>query len=568
MTLELRKHCQARKTALLAERDLYVADWKAVAEYVDPYAGRFLMNQQGGTRKLPSRSKIINSEATRSVRTMDAGFMGGHTSKSRPWFLLGVGDPVLKERPNVKAWCDDITQAIRDVLARSNFYTALPDFYHSRHLFGVGGMLCDIDPKDTVRFYSRAIGTYAIGLDARGIADSFWYCFERTARQIEQQYAATLGGNEKLPQKVQEALRNNRGDQKFTIESLIEPNPDAKPGRQASPFRPFRQVYWIDGDASDVCGCLKVAGHYDNPALVSRWGATGNDCYGPSPAIDTLGDIKQLQYLEGEKLRLIDLLSKPPLQLPDYLRNKGASLNPGERIYVTPMQTQQAVTPIYTPDARGLQQVQQEIETVTARIRSAFFVDLFRMLDSLEDRERTAYELSERKEEKIAMLGPALESLTDEVLDPVISRVYGIMDQAGLLPPPPEELQNGVPLNVEYTSMLAQAQKAAGLGTIERTIGFVGQMVAQFQRPDLVDKLDLDQTIDEYAERAGSPSRIVRSDDDVAAIREQRAQGQKMQQLAAMAKPMADGAAAMKTLGEAVPQDGSAIQGLAEAMGQ
>jgi hypothetical protein len=565
MTLELRKHCQARKTALVQERDLYRADWQQVADYVDPYAGRFLAQQQGSARKLPSRAKIINSEATRSVRTMDAGFMGGHTSKSRPWFLLSVGDPELKERPNVKAWCDDVSQAIRDVLAKSNFYTALPDFYHSRHLFGIGSMLCDVDTQDLIRFYSRSIGTYAIGLDARGISDSFYYCFERTAKQIDQQYTQAVGGRDKLPRRVQDALTNNRIDEKFVVESLIEPNPDARPGLQSAQFRPFRQAYWIEGASDDPCGCLNVGGHYDNPALVSRWNATGNDCYGSSPALDALGDIKQLQYLEGEKLRLIDLMSKPPLALPDYLRNKGASLAPGERVYLTPMQTQQQVQPIYTPDARGLQQVQQEIATVTERIRSTFYVDLFRMLDSMDDRERTAYELSERKEEKVAMLGPSLESLTDEVLDPTISRVFGIMDQGGHLPPPPEEL-HGVALKVEYTSMLAQAQKAAGLGTIERTIGFVGSMVQAFQRPDLADKLDLEQTIDEYADRQGTPARIVRSDDDVATIRQSRQQAQKMQQMAAMAKPMADAAGAMKTLSETVPKDGSAIQGMAGAM--
>lgn len=565
MTPELRRYCQARKTAMVAERELYRPDWQQVADYIDPYAGRYLVTQQV-TKKLPSRAKIINSEATRSARVMDAGFMGGHTSKSRPWFLLTVGDPLLKDRPNVKAWCDDVTQAIRDCLAKSNFYTALPSFYHHRHLFGVAALCADEDEKEIIRFYDRNIGTYAIGLDARGRVDSFHYQFERTARQIDQKYADKVGGREKLPQRVQDALANNRGDEKFYIDSLIEPNPDARKGAQASQFRAFRQIYWMDGGtAADQCGCLDMAGHYDNPVLASRWNATGNDCYGTSPALDALGDIKQLQYLEGEKLRILDQISKPALQLPDYLKNKGATLNPGGRIYVTPMQTQQEVRPVYTPDARGLEQVRQEIATVTERLKSTFFVDLFRMLDNLDDRERTAYELSERKEEKVAMLGPALESLTDEVLDPVVVRTFGIMDRAGRIPPPPEEL-NGVPLNIEYTSMLAQAMKAAGLGTIERTIGFVGNMVAAFQRPDLADKLDLEQAIDEYADRQGSPARIVRSDDDVVNIRSDRANAQKMQQMAAMAKPMSDAANAMKTMGEAVPQEGSAIEGMAGAM--
>ena len=559
MDAAFRRHCQQRKAAMLQERSLYETDWRSVAEYLDPYAGRFLSRQQG-TKKLPSRSKVINSHASGAVRTMDAGFMGGHTSKSRPWFRITTSDPALADQPDVKVWLDDVAQRIRDVLAKSNFYTALPNFYHSRHLFGVALMACVEDTKEVVRFYARSIGTYAIALDARGLVDSVWYEFERSAGQLREQY-----GEDVLPLSVKQALIAGRVDDKFMVQSLIEPNPDRKPGIAGAGQRAFRQVYWIDGAASDNHGCLAMGGEYDNPMLCSRWMAYGNDAYGTSPALEALGDIKQLQYLEGEKLRLLDLTSKPPLALPDTLRNKSASLNPGERIYVTPMQTAQKVEPIYTPDPRALMQCQAEIDKVQERIDRTFYADLFRMLDFLDDRERTAYEISERKEEKIAMLGPALESLTDEVLDPVISRVYGIMERNNLLPPPPESLDN-VPVNIEYTSMLAQAQKAAGLGTIERTVQFVAGLAQATGSPSVFRKLDLDQAIDEYADRQGAPARIIRSDDDVAAMQQAEAQQQQMAQLAQMAPAMKDAATAAKTLGEAVPQDGSVAQGMAEAV--
>lgn len=559
MDMKLRKHCQSRKAAMLLERALYESDWLQVADYVDPYAGRYLRKRQAiGAQRLPSRSKVINNTATLACRTMDAGFMGGHTSKSRPWFLLTAGDARLKELPEVKAWCDDVTQIVRDILAGSNFYTALPHFYHLRHLFGVGALACDDDDQDIVRFYSRNIGTYAVALDHRGICDSFWYEFEMRARQIVQAF-----GDENLPTPVRDAISNGREDMPFMVQSLIEPNPDAREGMQPDTRRPFRQVYWVDGAPSDQHGCLDVQGHYANPVKVSRWDATGSDVYGVSPGLDSLGDIKQLQYLEGEKLRLIDLLAKPPLALPDSMRNRQASLEPGSKTYVTPSQTAQAVGAIYTPDARGLQQVMAEIEQVKGRIERAFFADLFRMLDFLDDRQRTAYEISERKEEKVAMLGPALESLTDEVLAPIIEDVYGKAERRGQIPEPPEAL-NGVPLKLEFTSTLAMAQKAAGLGTIERIVGFVGGLVQMTggQRMDILDKLDLDQAIDEFHDRNGSPSRMVRGDEQVAQIRQQAAQQAQMQQIAQMAPALKQGAEAVKTMGEAVPQDGSALEAM------
>jgi hypothetical protein len=561
MDAALRKHCQTRKAALMAERALYETDWRTVAEYVDPYAGRYLQ-QRTGTRRLPSRSKILNNTATRALRSMNSGFMGNHTSKARPWFVIGLpaAQKQVSEQADVRAWCDDVTQLIRDTLASSNFYTALPIFYNSRHLFGVGALCADEDPKDVVRWYSRNIGTYAVGFDNRGICDSLYYEFERTASQIQGEF-----GEDNLPQAVRDALANGRGDSKYMVQSLIEPNPNKKPGVQGPLFRPFRQVYWIEGAAADMHGCLDMGGHYEMRALCSRWDVTG-DVYGPSPALDSLGDIKQLQYLEGEKLRLIDLLAKPPLALPDSMRNRSASLDPGSKTYLTPMQTQQQVGPMYTPDARGLQAVQADIERVERRIEAAFFVDLFRMLDFLDERTRTAYEISERKEEKLTMLGPALESLTEETLDPAVTLTYASLQRAGRIPPVPQAL-DGIPLVIEYTSVMALALKAAGLGTIERTIGFAMQIAqANPNDPGALDKIDFDQAIDEFHSRAGSPARIVRSDEDVAARRAGREQQSKMQQMAQMAPAVKQMADAVKTAGEAVPQEGSALQGLAGAM--
>lgn len=558
LTPELRRHCQARKASMIAEREPMIPVWKQVSEYIDPTRGRFDSGDDRKSAAKRSRAKIINSRATRGLRVMTSGFMGGHTSKARPWFRITVPNPQLAELTSVKVWCDDVAQRIRDVLERSNFYTALPTFYTERHLFGVSAMACVEDDVEVVRFYPFTCGTYAIGLDQRNKVDSFWRCYKASARQLEQRY-----GEANLPVRVQDALSNNRRDELFTVESIVEPNPEGLQGYQARMKRPFRQIEWVQGSDSDPHGCLDWSGHYENPILASRWGAVADDVYSTAPAIDALPDIKQLQYLEGEKLRLLDLTSKPTLEAPESLRNKGVNSNPGGVVYVTPLQTGGRVQPIYTPDPRAFQFTTEEIRECELRIDDMFFVNLFLMLDSMDDRERTAYEISERKEEKTAMLGPALESLTDEVLDPAISRVYGIMARNGLLPPPPEQLNN-VPLRIEYTSMLAQAQKAVGTGTIERVIQFTAGLAQAKQDPSVWDKIDTDQSIDEVSDRQGAPARIVRSDDQVAAIRQGRAQQQRMAQMAQMAEPMAKAAQAMKTMGEAVPQEGSAGEAMAQ----
>jgi hypothetical protein len=186
----------------------------------------------------------------------------------------------------------------------------------------------------------------------------------------------------------------------------------------------------------------------------------------------------------------------------------------------------------------------------------------------------TAREVEERHQEKLLVLGPVLERLNEELFDPLIDRSFGIMQRKSeplwrgvlggtpLIPPPPKDME-GQELRVEYTSILAQASKAVNTRGIEAFGMFAGQM-SQVFGPDMLDKIDADQMLDEYADAQGVPARVMRDEDGVAQIRADRAKQAQVQQAAAMAAPMKDAAAAMQMASESVPQPGS----VAENMGQ
>ena len=101
------------------------------------------------------------------------------------------------------------------------------------------------------------------------------------------------------------------------------------------------------------------------------------------------------------------------------------------------------------------------------------------------------------------------------------------MMAAGIVPPPPPELA-GQDLNVELISMLAQAQRAIATNGVDRFVGALGQ-VAQF-KPDVLDKLNSDYWADSYSDMLGVDPELVLSDDQVAVIRQQRAQAQQQAQ--------------------------------------
>jgi hypothetical protein len=133
------------------------------------------------------------------------------------------------------------------------------------------------------------------------------------------------------------------------------------------------------------------------------------------------------------------------------------------------------------------------------------------------------------------------------MLSPKIDLTFQRIVDAGILPPPPKELQD-VDLKVEFVSTLAQAQKMVGLGSLDRLLGTVGNLAAGSGDGSVWDKIDKDQAIDRYADMLGADPSIIVADDKVLVIREERAQAQ---QAAQQAAAIPAGASAARDLSQA-----------------
>lgn len=301
--------------------------------------------------------------------------------------------------------------------------------------------------------------------------------------------------------------------------------------------------------------------------MAPRWEPTSSteDVYGNSPGMDCLGDIQALQQMERRQAQIMDKIVNPPMVAPAAIERKGGvKLLPGSTTWVPSDVTGQQVYPSVQIDPRAAM-LAEEIRRHENRIDRAFYADLFLMLAQSDLRQpRTATEIAELHEEKVLQLGPVLERLDDELFDPLIDRQFYILNDRSELPPAPPIMQ-GQRLKVEYTSVLAAAQKLLGIANIERFIGFVGNLAGV--RPDALDKLDIDQTINEYGDKVGVPPRLIVSDERVQAIREARAKQQQMAEMAAMAAPAKDAAMAAKTLSEADTAGSPALARLLNVLG-
>ena len=264
------------------------------------------------------------------------------------------------------------------------------------------------------------------------------------------------------------------------------------------------------------------------------------DIYGNSPGMEALGDIKQLQHEQLRKGQAIDYQTKPPLLMPASMKNRDIDTLPGGISFVT---DPNAVIRSAFDVNLNLQHLLGDIQDTRERIRGSFYADLFLMLHNATDTRMTATEVAERHEEKLLMLGPVIERLHNELLEPLVDITFTHMVSAGIIPPAPPEMQ-GMDLSIEFVSMLAQAQRAIGTNSIDRLIGNIGA-IAQF-KPDVHDKFDSDQWCDVYSDMLGVDPSLIIADKNVAVIREARnkaqaaqAQAGAMQQQSQTAKNLA-----------------------------
>ncbi|MBL1564118.1 phage tail protein [Klebsiella pneumoniae] len=339
----------------------------------------------------------------------------------------------------------------------------------------------------------------------------------------------------------------------------VYPNIDRDTAKLNSKNKPVKSVYYEVGGDSDKL--LRESGFDEFPIMAPRWEVNGEDVYGSScPGMIALGQVKALQLEQKRKSQLIDKATNPPMVGPSSLRNQRVSLLPGDITYIDQVTGQDGLKPAYlvNPNTADLL---ADIQDTRQIINSAYFVDLFMMLQNINTRSMPVEAVIEMKEEKLLMLGPVLERLNDECLNPLIDRTFSIMARKNLLPPPPDVLQ-GMPLRIEYISVMAQAQKSIGLSSLSSTVGFIGQLAQA--KPEALDKLNVDQAIDAFAEMSGVSPTVIVPQEQVEQVREQRAQQQQQQQMVAMGMAAAQGA---KTLSEAQTEDPSVLTALSNAAG-
>lgn len=539
---------------LKRERSTWDPHWRLLSDYIQPRRTRFMVTDRNkGDRR---NQNIVDNTATLSARTLQSGMQAGITSPARPWFNLTTFDPDMAKFGRVKVWLWDVTRRMRMFMLRSNIYNSLPIAYGDMGIFGTQAMCLQKDPNIGMRTHVFPLGSYSMSVNQYGIVDTFTREYQRTVRQIVEEFVWNDMTKKFDWTKVSVTVKNlwDAG----TYEAPVEVNHIVMPNQEFDPVDSFNEaakkyasLYFEPGNSLGR-SYLRESGMDRFPILGSRWDVLGDDTYGVSPGMIALGDVKGLQIMQKRKAQAVEKIVNPPMTGPTSLKSHRASIVAGDMTYIDVREGQQGFKPAHEVRI-SVDEIMLDIADHQKRCQRAFYEDLFLMLTLSTRREITAREVEERHDEKLIMLGPVLERLNDELLDPMIDLTFDIMWELGLIPPPPPELQ-GKPLRVEYVSIMAQAQKSISIGGIERFAGFVSGLMNV--DPQIGDRANWDELVKEYGEVLGVIPSGIREDDNVIAIRAARAQQQQAQQAAVTAL---DQAKSLKLLSDAQPTPDSLL---------
>lgn len=534
-----------RFESLKQERSSWEDLWRDIRDYCLPDLGCF--SGEDATQGSKRYRKILDAEAIGCADVLAAGLLGGVSSPSRPWLRLTTMDPDLDKNHVVKEWMTKVQDLLLLYFSKAECYNALHQSYLELPVFGTACTIVKPHPEQLISLQNLTIGEYWLAEDDYGKVDTMYRRLSLTAKQMVQQW-----GFEAVNNDVRQAFEKDPFA-RFNVIHAIEPRIERNPDKRDNKNMPWQSVYFQEGVQDKV---LSESGFRNFPALCPRWMTSGGSVYGRGPGAKALSAQKSLQRLHLRLAELVDYGTRPPILYPSTLKDQLSQFKPGGRVAVNPQEA---------PIIRSMWEVRTDPQAMLALIQSTrqdiqriFFVNVFQMIAATANQtDRTATEVQALEQEKVMMLGPVLERLHTELLDPLVTNAFGFMVEYNMLPEVPEELY-GRELSIEYVSVLAEAQKNASANGIVRTAQQIG-LLAQIN-PQAVDKLDVDATIDQLADMNGVPPSLIVTGQKVALIRQQRAEQQQAQMQAAQ---LQQAMTSLKDLGQAADS-----QGLQEAFSE
>jgi hypothetical protein len=336
---------------------------------------------------------------------------------------------------------------------------------------------------------------------------------------------------------MQKALKSKAGglDRKWDILHCVFPREDSQrvPGKLDGPNKKFASVYLALQDRSE----LHVGGYDEQPYLCVRFDKWGSDnVWGYSPAYECLPVARQLNLVTMDIDLMADLLAHPRYLLPDNMKYQ-IDLTPGGATYYD--HSKPDVKPEEWLSQANYQIAVDWVKGKKDDVNKTYYVYIFQMLQQLQDKKMTAYEVAQRLSENLTQFTPVFDRYVTEFLNPLLLRVFSICLRQGKLGDPPPALlvplgmqQPGkgkkaaqgkagmLPPKIVITSRISLALKALQNRGSQETLEMLVEIVKIY--PPAIDNFDLDVFVRDYAKNSGLPPDTLRELQSMQKLRQKR----------------------------------------------
>ena len=497
-------------------------------------------------------TKVFSSVGIRANELLAAGLHGFATNPASKWFSLSMADERLMDHMEVRQWLSTVEAVMwrRMYAPGTNFITALHEIYLELGCFGTSGLHTDWNDKDEhLIFSTRTLSNILVTESSKGIIDTSFRKFQWTSKKIKDEW-----GNAASRQ-IDEALKSGEIDKKFDIIHCIMPREDYN-YLEFSPSSghnmPFASIYF-EYESEQL---LEESGYPENPYSFPRWFKVADEVYGRSPAMTALPDIQMYQEIRKNGLVGLQKAVDPPVVAAAKGFINPLKLIPSGVNY-TRGNPKEAVYPI--PFTGNLSASNEELMQLRNEIFDTFHVD---QLQIVNDANMTATEVMQRTQERMRILGPILGRLESELLGPLVTRVFGLLERLGEFPQPPEIIEEQ-DFTVQYVSPIAQAQRSISIDTWQR---FVEACGVYLQDPSTAAEFFKLYPVHKVTAHF---AKLLNLDPDMGASDEERQaadQDAQMEKLAMMAQPFQQAAQGVNQLTQAGAGVGAAVEGVVQGV--
>ena len=558
-----------RSEELFAQLNLWLPTWRDICELVLPRkANLSLMHQPSRAQGRTNTERMLDSVAPHALELLSASMQGALTSESIRWFYFRLRGIPYGEDITIDRWLEKSGNTAYDELRQSNFSAEAHEFYTDLGSIGTSAMFIERkepkpgQPWQGLRFKTLPPASYAVAENEDGIVDTLYYKYRYTGRQAAQKFTMA-----NLPEEIRRhVLQGTEVERQFDFINAIFPRTDRwldAGASRAANKKPFASLHVYCGDGAEV---VKESGYEEFPFAVGRWTKSSDEVYGRSPAFTILAHLKTLNKLVELKLRALANKVYPPMKVRDQGVLGVVKLSPGGLTHVRDMD---AVEPLFT-DRGGIDAAMLNEKAMQEMVRQGFFTD---QLQLQEGPQMTAFEVQVRYELMQRILGPTLGRLNVEFLNPVVTRVFRLLERGNRIDPVPATLMQkmeemGRGFDIEYEGPLQRAQRLGDVVTIQR---FLQLALPLFQiNPEAADNIDMDAVIRVSARNTGVTPEIIRDKDEMLEMRrvkrEAEAKDKQMAQTMQGAQAMGQAAPALEAItaaakGGILPQGGLSGQG-------